>query len=43
VSKIESLQMGEQIAIGLLEEQKLTYSENFSMTVPRFDGTTVRI
>ena len=40
---IESLQMGEQIAIGLLEEQKLTYSENFSLTVPRFDGTTVRI
>lgn len=39
----ESLRMGEQIAIGLLEEQKLTYQENFSLTVPLFDGTTIRI
>jgi hypothetical protein len=35
--------MGEEIAIGILEEQKLTYGENFSMSVPRFDGTTIRI
>lgn len=40
---IESLRMGEQIAIGILEEQKLTYGENFSMTVPLFDGGLVRI
>lgn len=40
---IESIRMGEQIAIGILEEQKLTYGENFSMTVPLFDGGTVRI
>jgi hypothetical protein len=40
---IESFRMGEEIAIGLLEEQKLTYRENFSMTVPLFDGTSVRI
>ncbi len=40
---IESLKMGEQIALSLLEEQKLTYSENFSMTVPLFDGSSVRI
>ena len=40
---IESLRMGEQIAIGILEEQKLTYGENFSMTVPLYDGGTVRI
>ena len=40
---IESLKMGEQIALGILEEQKLTYGENFSMTVPLFDGTAVRI
>jgi hypothetical protein len=39
----ESFRLGEQLAIGLLEEQKLTYGENFSMTVPLFDGTTVRI
>ena len=40
---IESLRLGESIAIGLLEEQKLTYRENFSMTVPLFDGGAVRI
>lgn len=40
---IESIRMGEQIAIGILEEQKLTYGENFSMTVPLFDGGTYRI
>jgi hypothetical protein len=40
---IESIRMGEQIAIGLLEEQKLTYPEDFSMTVPLFDGGAIRI
>ncbi|WP_428354791.1 vanadium-dependent haloperoxidase [Methyloprofundus sp.] len=40
---IESLRMGEQIAIGILEEQKLTFAENFSMTVPLFDGGSIRI
>ena len=40
---IESIRMGEQIAIGLLEEQKLTYPENFTMTVPLFDRGAVRI
>ncbi len=40
---IESLRLGEQIALGILEEQKLTYGENFSLTVPLFDGTSVRI
>lgn len=40
---IESFMMGEQIALGLLEEQKLTYGENFSLTVPLFDGTVRRI
>ncbi len=40
---IESLRMGEQIAIGILEEQKLTYHENFSMTVPLYDGGSIRI
>ena len=39
----ESARMCEQIAIGILEEQKLTYGENFSMTVPLFDGGFVRI
>lgn len=40
---LESIRMGEEIAIGILEEQKLTYGENFSMTVPLYDGGTVRI
>ena len=40
---IESLRMGEQIALGILQEQKLTYSEGFTMTVPLFDGTTISI
>jgi hypothetical protein len=40
---IESFRLGEQTALGVLEEQKLTYGENFSLTVPLFDGTTVRI
>lgn len=39
----ESLRLGEAVALGILEEQKLTYGENFSMSVPLFDGTTVRI
>ncbi len=40
---IESIRMGEQIALGILEEQKLTFGENFSMTVPLFDGGSIRI
>ena len=39
----ESLLMGEQIAIGILEEQKLMFGENFSMTVPLFNGDSYRI
>ena len=35
---IESIRLGEKIAIGILEEQKITYNESFSMTVPLFDG-----
>ncbi len=39
----ESMRLGEQIALGILEEQKLTYGENFSMTVPLLDGGCARI
>lgn len=39
----ESVRLGERVALGILEEQKLTYGETFSMTVPLFDGTSVRI
>lgn len=39
----ESVRLGERIALGILEEQKLTFGETFSMTVPLFDGGAVRI
>ena len=32
----ESLLLGERIALGILEEQKLTYPESFRVNVPRF-------
>lgn len=32
----ESLLLGEKIALGVLEEQKLTYPESFRMTIPPF-------
>lgn len=41
--QLESLRLGEQLALGILEEQKLTYGENFSMSIPLFDGTVKRI
>ncbi|EDY83752.1 PAP2 superfamily protein [Verrucomicrobiia bacterium DG1235] len=39
----ESLLMGEQIALGILKEQKLTFPETFHMDVPLFEGGTARI
>ena len=40
----DSLRMGEEIAIGILEEQALTYSTDpFVLSVPTFDGDIVRI
>ncbi|GAB5527025.1 MAG: vanadium-dependent haloperoxidase [Roseivirga sp.] len=41
----ESLIMGEEIAIGLLQEQSITYNplEKLSMGLLKFDGTTVTI
>ena len=40
----DSLRMGEQVAIGILEEQALTYSTDpFVLSVPTFDGDVVRI
>lgn len=39
----ESIRMGEQVALGVLEEQKLQYGESFSMTVPLLDGSAARI
>jgi len=39
----ESILMGEEIALGILEEQKLCFGENFSMTIPLFGGGVRRI
>ncbi len=40
----DSLRMGEEIAIGILEEQALTYpTDAFVLSVPTFDGDVVRI
>lgn len=39
----ESILLGEKVALGILEEQKITYHEPFSMTVPLFDGFEVEI
>ncbi len=42
---VQSMIMGEEIAIKLLQEQSLTYpsSEQLSMTLPKFDGSIVKI
>jgi PAP2 superfamily len=40
---LQGLLLGEQVAIGLLEEQKATYNENFSFTLRRFNGTAITI
>lgn len=39
----ESIRLGEELAIGILEEQKLCFNEPFAMSLTRFDGTTIRI
>lgn len=40
----DSLRMGEEIAIGILEEQALTYSTDpFVLSIPTFDGDVKRI
>lgn len=42
---VESLRMGEEIAIGILQEQSIIYNplENVSMTLDKFDGSQVLI
>jgi hypothetical protein len=39
----QSLLLGEEIALELLREQKLTYNEDHHMTVTRFDGNGIVI
>jgi len=40
---VTGLQLGEEVAIQLLEEQKNTYNENFYLTLTRFDGQAITI
>jgi len=39
----EGLLLGEQVALGILEEQKLAHNQPFTYTLTRFDGTTITI
>ncbi len=39
----ESVQLGEALAISILEEQKVTYNETMSFSLTKFDGTTITI
>jgi hypothetical protein len=40
----ESLKLGEQLAIGILKDQKACYNENFGgFSLTKFDGTTVTV
>jgi hypothetical protein len=39
----ESIRLGEEIAIRILQEQKLTYNEDHHLSLTRFDGTAITI
>jgi hypothetical protein len=39
----ESVRLGEEVAIGILQDQKETYNEGGSWTLTKFDGTTITI
>lgn len=39
----EAFKLGEAVAIGILQEQKATYNESSSLSVTKFDGTTITI
>ena len=39
----ESLKLGEAVAIGVPEEQKLCYNEPQSMSIPKFDGKMAKV
>lgn len=40
---VNSLKLGEEITIGILQEQKITYNDDVKMTLTKFDGTTITI
>jgi hypothetical protein len=39
----ESIRLGEEIALGVLQEQRLTYHEEAAFTLTRFDGSVVTV
>ena len=39
----EGMRLGEEVALGILEEQKATYAEHGTFTLTRFDGSVVTI
>jgi hypothetical protein len=39
----ESLMLGEEISIRILQEQKLTYNEDHHLSLTKFDGTAITI
>jgi hypothetical protein len=39
----ESLTLGEEVALGILEEQQATYNEGGHFTLTKFDGTTMTL
>ncbi|MDP8924019.1 MAG: vanadium-dependent haloperoxidase [Chloroflexota bacterium] len=39
----ESIKLGEEIAIGILREQRLTYNEDHYLSLTRFDGTAITV
>jgi len=39
----EGMRLGEEVALGILEEQKASYAEHGSFTLTRFDGSVVTI
>lgn len=39
----ESLKLGEEISIRILQEQKLTYNEDHHLSLTKFDGTAITI
>jgi hypothetical protein len=39
----DSVRLGEQVALTILEEQRLTYNEEATLTLTLFDGTTITV
>ncbi|NOT59771.1 MAG: vanadium-dependent haloperoxidase, partial [Acidobacteria bacterium] len=40
---LNGMQLGEDVVIGILQEQKLTYNDNVEMSLTKFDGTKITI